>query len=264
MSKKFVSTITGGIFLLGCLTSASAAPDSLMVDRSHLYAKNLCHQKGYKCFKVKPGTPWKKLFPNERERKIVMALNRTNQSYAKYNWMVVPTNLKNITQMDVAPFPKQIVPEDKGVSYIIVDLALQAYGAYDKTGKLVQWDPVSSGKVFCNHVVGTCNTPPGKYVLHDKRGKKCKSGKFPVRSTGRGGANMPYCMFFHRGYALHGSPMPGHPASHGCVRTNADGAKWLNHNLVTRDETVIEVIGKTPDQAVDYSGNKVTLKQADK
>lgn len=44
---------------------------------------------------------------------------------------------------------------------------------------------------------------------------------------------MPYCMFFHKGYALHGSSdIPGYRASHGCVRMFVQDALWLNHEFV--------------------------------
>ena len=44
---------------------------------------------------------------------------------------------------------------------------------------------------------------------------------------------MPYCMFFHTGFALHGSyEVPGYNASHGCVRLYKEDAKWLNEEFV--------------------------------
>lgn len=44
---------------------------------------------------------------------------------------------------------------------------------------------------------------------------------------------MPYCMFFHGGYALHASPVvPGHHDSHGCVRLFLEDAKWLNEEFI--------------------------------
>ena len=44
---------------------------------------------------------------------------------------------------------------------------------------------------------------------------------------------MPYCMYFHKGVALHGSEdIPGYRASHGCIRMFTRDAKWLNENFV--------------------------------
>jgi lipoprotein-anchoring transpeptidase ErfK/SrfK len=45
---------------------------------------------------------------------------------------------------------------------------------------------------------------------------------------------MPHSIFFHRGYAIHGTPYVknlGRPASHGCVRLHPDNARTL-FNLV--------------------------------
>ena len=44
---------------------------------------------------------------------------------------------------------------------------------------------------------------------------------------------MPYCMFFKGGFAIHGSNiLPGHHASHGCVRITPQDAKWLNEEFI--------------------------------
>lgn len=57
---------------------------------------------------------------------------------------------------------------------------------------------------------------------------------FPRRADGNdGGALMPYCMHFFRGYALHGSyDVPGFRASHGCVRMFIEDARWLNEEFI--------------------------------
>lgn len=49
-------------------------------------------------------------------------------------------------------------------------------------------------------------------------------------STIYNNAPMPYSIFFHRGYAIHGTTdlaNLGRPASHGCVRLHPDNAKIL-------------------------------------
>ena len=53
---------------------------------------------------------------------------------------------------------------------------------------------------------------------------------------------MPYCMFFHEGYALHGGTLPGHHASHGCLRLYTEDAEWLNEMFVTAGIGGTEVI----------------------
>lgn len=58
---------------------------------------------------------------------------------------------------------------------------------------------------------------------------------------------MPYCMFFHGGYALHGSyKVPGYDDSHGCIRLFIDDARWLNEEFVKIGITKI-VIQKDTD-----------------
>jgi lipoprotein-anchoring transpeptidase ErfK/SrfK len=69
-------------------------------------------------------------------------------------------------------------------------------------------------------------------VFHiiSKGGPGCKSSRFPI---GRGGSPMPYCMFFSKYYAVHGSyEVPNHNASHGCIRVTPSEASWLSHNFM--------------------------------
>jgi len=65
---------------------------------------------------------------------------------------------------------------------------------------------------------------------------------------------MPYSIFFHRGYAIHGSyeiNRLGGPASHGCIRLHPQNAAAL-FALVKQqgaDATTIVVSGGTPARA---------------
>jgi lipoprotein-anchoring transpeptidase ErfK/SrfK len=81
------------------------------------------------------------------------------------------------------------------------------------------------------------------HVLHDwivstaRRGYRTPIGTFrPLRlervwySTVYDNAPMPYSVFFHRGYAIHGTTeisKLGRPVSHGCVRLHPDNARML-------------------------------------
>lgn len=94
----------------------------------------------------------------------------------------------------------------------------------------MKWGPISSGKDYCSDIGRSCKIKTGIFYVFNKQDKRCKSRVFPV---GRGGAKMPYCMFYYKGYALHGShEVPGYRASHGCVRLFTRDAKWLNQNFV--------------------------------
>ena len=57
---------------------------------------------------------------------------------------------------------------------------------------------------------------------------------------GYGGSPMPYCMFFSKYYAIHGSyHVPNHNASHGCVRIKPNDARWLYNNFMRIGTKVI-------------------------
>ena len=83
-------------------------------------------------------------------------------------------------------------------------------------------------------------------VSTGRRGHATPAGKFhPVRlerhwySHEYGMTPMPWAVFFHRGYAVHGTMEAynlGHAASHGCVRLRPDNASIL-FSLVRREGT---------------------------
>ena len=80
-------------------------------------------------------------------------------------------------------------------SEIIVDQEKLAWGAYDTNGQLVKWGPISSGSDKCSdNSSPTCRTLTGIFDVFSMEDERCKSNIFPV---GKGGAKMPYCMYFH-------------------------------------------------------------------
>lgn len=109
--------------------------------------------------------------------------------------------------------------------------------AVSDSGKTVRAGHASGGRSYCPDIRRSCRTPSGTYHVISKSGPGCKSTRYPV---GRGGAPMPYCMFFSKYYAIHGSPdVPNHNASHGCIRVHPGDARWLNHNFVHVGTTVV-------------------------
>lgn len=102
--------------------------------------------------------------------------------------------------------------------------------AYDD-GRLVRSGVVSAGANYCPDIGRSCRTPRGTYSVQSKGGPGCRSTRYPI---GRGGAPMPYCMFFSKNYAVHGSyDVPkNRNASHGCVRVYPSDARWLNHEFL--------------------------------
>jgi hypothetical protein len=122
---------------------------------------------------------------------------------------------------------------------IEVDLENLTWVAYDYHGDIIRSGHVSGGKDYCSDIKQDCRTVTGTFTIYRKGDDDCKSTKFPI---GRGGAPMPYCMFFHDGYALHGSSyVPDYNASHGCVRMEPDDAQWLNENFVEVGRTQIHI-----------------------
>ncbi|MDP3704311.1 MAG: L,D-transpeptidase [Legionellaceae bacterium] len=202
--------------------AATVAPSSPIY-----YGPELCAYPQYQCIKAKSGDTWTTLFPNEDQRDLVQRVNRTYNRLSTGKVLAVPVDLAHVTLIDLAPFPHSISDHEKQV---IVDQDKLAWGAYDADGKLVRWGPVASGRDKCPDSANACLTLTGIYRVFSKENEHCKSDVFPI---GKGGAKMPYCMYFHKGFALHGSDdIPGFRASHGCVRMFVQDAKWLNLEFV--------------------------------
>jgi L,D-transpeptidase ErfK/SrfK len=210
-----------GVFLV--IAICFSATNSLAA----YYGQRLCSAPGYHCIKVRQGDTWATLWPNWDERDIVMRLNRRNIELEAGMIIAVPDNLRNTNRMDISPMPRRIEPYGRGV--LIINLGLQAFGAYDEYGYLVHWGPMSGGQNWCPDVGRGCRTITGQFYVFDKKGPQCISSKYPIPE---GGAPMPFCMFFYRGYAMHASFLPGHHASHGCIRLFYEDAQWLNQNFI--------------------------------
>lgn len=202
------------------------------------YGKGLCAYPQYECIKVN-GQSWEKLFPNEEQRDIVQRINRTSNYLWSGKIIAVPRDLTNKTLLDFSPFPLKI-PSD-GEQQVIVDQDKLAWAAYNIHGQLIKWGPLSSGRDKCSDSNNSCRTMTGIFHFFSKENEKCRSRVFPI---GKGGAKMPYCMYFHKGFALHGSDdIPGYRASHGCVRLFTKDALWLNHDFVTTGDPKENILG---------------------
>jgi len=192
------------------------------------YGTELCGFPQYECIKVSSGQSWDKLFPDPVQRDIVQRVNRTYNYLWAGKVIAVPKDLAYINMNDVSPFPIKMKGETE--KQVIVDQDNLAWAAYDEHGNLLRWGPISSGRDKCSDSNRSCRTLTGIFRFFSKENSRCTSDVFPV---GRGGAKMPYCMYFHKGFALHGSDdIPGHRASHGCVRMFTPDAEWLNKDFV--------------------------------
>jgi hypothetical protein len=203
------------------------------------FGTGLCAYPQYQCIKVGSGQSWEKLFPDPQQRDIVQRLNRTYNHLWAGKEIVVPRNLVGKTMLDFSPFPLRV---EAGEKQVIVDQDKLAWAAYDIDGRLVKWGPISSGSDKCSdNSSRTCRTMTGIFHFFSKENEKCRSNVFPI---GRGGAKMPYCMYFHKGFALHGAQdLPGYRASHGCVRMFTQDAEWMNHVFIDLSNDKNKVLG---------------------
>lgn len=111
---------------------------------------------------------------------------------------------------------EQIASSGNGERWIDVDLTNQRVYAYE-------------GDVIVNSFIvstGTWLTPTvtGKYKIY----VKIRSGN--MHGPGYFLPDVPYIMYFHKGYGLHGTYWHnnfGTPMSHGCVNLRTDEAGWL-------------------------------------
>jgi lipoprotein-anchoring transpeptidase ErfK/SrfK len=111
------------------------------------------------------------------------------------------------------------------------------WNAIDGAGKVVRSGRGSGGQSYCADIHRACRTPSGTYHVVSKRGADCRSSRYPVK---KGGAPMPYCMFFSKNYAIHGSSdVPNYNASHGCIRVKPSDARWLNQHFMKIGTTVV-------------------------
>lgn len=126
-------------------------------------------------------------------------------------------------------FPLELNPT--GNKRIIFDPRLYAWAAYDANGHRVMTGSASGGKDYCDDAGVPCRTATGRFHVYNKRGLDCRSGEYPVETTG--GAKMPYCMYFFRGFTIHAAyEVPERNTSHGCIRVWPSAAKWLNEQFV--------------------------------
>lgn len=147
----------------------------------------------------------------------------------------------------VPELPLQI--DAPGEKVIIVDPSINEWGAYSENGELLRAGVATAGANYCRDIKRRCRTKVGTFRIYSLGSSGCFSRKFPVP---RGGAPMPYCMFFNGGQALHGSArskVVRANVSHGCVRLHVEDAKWLRFNFV-----------EGPNGDNHYRGTKVIVR----
>jgi hypothetical protein len=124
-----------------------------------------------------------------------------------------------------------------GGKQILVDPNVHAWGAYDSNGNLIKAGLATAGSHYCKDLGRPCRTRAGTFHIQSLGNASCKSTIYPL---GKGGAPMPYCMFFNGNQGLHGSPyaVEGN-VSHGCVRMHVSDADWVRFNFATVGTKVV-------------------------
>lgn len=134
-----------------------------------------------------------------------------------------------------------------GEKIIIVDPNVHAFGAYSASGELMRTGVVTAGGKWCRDIHRSCRTKSGVFRIYSLGSRGCKSSKYPLP---RGGAPMPYCMFFNKNQGLHGSyEVVRGNVSHGCVRLHVEDAEWLRFDFV-----------EGPNASNGYRGTKVIVR----
>lgn len=109
-----------------------------------------------------------------------------------------------------------VMPAVKDAKWIEVRLASQQLIAW-QNGRVMMTSAISSG-------VRATPTVRGRFRIQRRY------VKVRMRGPGYDLPNVPYAMFFHAGYAIHGTYWHnafGRPMSHGCVNLPTSKAAWL-------------------------------------
>lgn len=158
-------------------------------------------------------------------------------------------------------FPKKIKTNER---LFVFDPKASAWAAYDSDGNRVLTGAGSGGADICEHNKKSCRTVTGSFRVYAKGNANCISHEYPVDTEG--GAKMPYCMYFYRGYTIHAAYfVPRQTSSHGCVRVYPSAAKWLNENFIEKGTRVLILSYEDEDgdsewlsaEADSYPGSRV-------
>jgi hypothetical protein len=144
---------------------------------------------------------------------ILEKLNRADARHlARQDALVVPLAWST-DELRYSPFPVAFPAAMAVPKLLVVDQPAQAFAAYQE-GRLVRWGPVSTGR-------RAHPTPSGLFHLNWRaRGR---------HSTVNPAWYMEWYVNFQntRGLALHAYALPGHPASHACIRLLTRDATWI-------------------------------------
>lgn len=123
-------------------------------------------------------------------------------------------------------------PAFAGEKKIVINLTNQQLLAYDNN-QLIYSFPISSGKWY--------PTPTGTFKPWAKLPLTRMAGGSRALGTYYNLPNVPYVVYFYKGYAIHGAYWHsnfGHPMSHGCVNVSVENAKLL-YNFIDYNTPIV-------------------------
>ena len=112
--------------------------------------------------------------------------------------------------------PAAYAKKSSGGKWIEIDLSKQRLAAH-QGNRIVKAFPISSG-------LARTPTPKGTFRIY------AKYRKVRMRGPGYNLPNVPWTMYFYRGYGIHGTYWHhnfGRPMSHGCINMKTSNARWL-------------------------------------
>jgi LysM repeat protein len=204
---------------------ANPAPASPPAEAQPASGGNLIHtvQRGETLFTIG-------LRYNLRWTTIMAANNLPGERIFAGQQLIIPADAAAIEAAQAAA-PAPVVSQNPvagyGGKYFLVDLSEQRVYAFEGE-TLVRWTTVSTGRWPTPTVTGTYQIY-AKYVSTRMRG------------PGYDLPNVPYTMYFYKGYGLHGTYWHnnfGTPMSHGCVNMPTPEAEWA-FNWAPMGTTVI-------------------------
>lgn len=133
-----------------------------------------------------------------------------------------------------AAMPAQV---STGEDVIVVNPSIHRWAAYGADGQLLRTGIASAGANWCADIGRRCRTKVGTFRINSLGSASCISSIYPL---GKGGAPMPYCMYFNGSQGIHGSHEIGNAnMSHGCVRVSVSDAAWIRFNFAKIGTKVI-------------------------
>jgi len=170
-----------------------------------------------------PGSPSGRVHVVQRGENLYRIALRYGISYhtlASANGIVNPNHIYVGQRLRIpggnSPSPQPPSPSPTGGRWIDVNLSAQRLTAY------VGSTPVRS--TYVSTGLPRTPTPTGDYRIYVKYRADSMSG------PGYYLPNVPYVMYFYRGYSIHGTYWHsnfGRPMSHGCVNLPTPEAQWL-------------------------------------